>query len=61
MENIKMMLAEIDELDKAFNDVLSVFDIDTDDMDEDSDIPALFEEFNSRQNRLRGMVMAHVK
>lgn len=61
MENIKMMLSELDELDSAVEEMLSVADIDVEDAEEDSDIAALHAEFTSRQNRLRGMIMAHVK
>lgn len=61
MENITRMLSELDGLDNAVAEILSVADIDVEESEEDSDIPALHEEFTSRMSRLRGMVMAHVK
>lgn len=61
MENIKMMLAEIDNLNNTVAEILSVADIDVEESEDESKIPALHEEYTSRMNRLRGMVMAHVK
>jgi len=58
-DKITMMLLEVDRLESAVKEMLNVLGVEVEDLQ--GDMPELYEEYNSAENTLRGMIMAHVK